>query len=98
MNLIMNALQAMSGTGRITIATEFAGDAVVIKLTDSGPGISPENLDKIFDAGFTTKGVGVGTGLGLSISYAIVKKHHGTITVDSKTGEGTTFIITLPST
>ena len=65
-------------------------------ISDSGKGISPENLPKIFDPGFTTTGVGVGTGLGLSICYNIVKKHVGEIDVESQVGEGSTFTVRIP--
>jgi signal transduction histidine kinase len=63
---------------------------------DTGKGIGPENLVKIFDPGFTTKGVGVGSGLGLAICYRIVKEHGGRIEVQSELGRGSTFTITLP--
>ena len=65
-------------------------------LRDSGNGIPPENLQKIFDPGFTTKGVGVGTGLGLSICYRIIQEHFGEILVESEVGKGTTFTIRIP--
>ena len=72
------------------------GDSVRIEIHDTGSGIEPDKLDKIFDPGFTTKGVGVGTGLGLSITYRIIQDHKGTIAVDSEVGKGTVFTITLP--
>jgi signal transduction histidine kinase len=68
----------------------------VITFTDDGVGIEPANVKRIFDPGFTTKGVGVGTGLGLSICYQIIQDHHGTIDADSAPGKGTTFTIRLP--
>lgn len=68
----------------------------MVKIRDSGSGISPENLGKIFDPFFTTKKIGEGTGLGLSITYGIIDKHQGAITVDSALGQGTCFTITLP--
>ena len=67
-----------------------------MQISDSGFGIEEGNLEKVFNPGFTTKGVGVGTGLGLSISYRIIKAHKGEIEVFSKVGEGTDFVITLP--
>jgi signal transduction histidine kinase len=67
-----------------------------VVISDTGIGIPPENLKNIFDPGFTTKGVGVGTGLGLSICYQIIQEHQGDIKVQSETGKGTTFTITLP--
>jgi len=69
---------------------------VRISISDSGSGIKPAHLEKIFDPGFTTKGVGVGTGLGLSISARIVQDHRGSISVESEVGNGTTFLISLP--
>ena len=65
---------------------------------DNGTGISPDNLDKIFDPGFTTKGVGVGSGLGLPICFKIVKEHGGRIDVESELGKGSTFAVYLPIT
>jgi signal transduction histidine kinase len=96
MNLLVNASQAIEGKGRIRITTRAEGDRVRIAFEDSGTGIPPENIDKIFDPGFTTKNVGDGTGLGLSISKKIVDAHHGAIEVESGPGKGTTFTITLP--
>ncbi len=74
------------------------GSACWIRFQDDGPGISEENLAKIFNPFFTTKPVGKGTGLGLSLSYGIVQEHGGSITAESKVGHGTTFIIELPVT
>jgi len=97
LNLIVNARQAIRGKGTITISTKKENEKVIIKISDTGAGIATEHLSKIFDPGFTTKGVGVGTGLGLSICYQIIKSHHGDITVQSEAGRGTTFTITLPT-
>ena len=96
MNLLTNAIFAMDGQGTLTITTAREGDEVVLRFTDTGDGIPPENLEKIFDPGFTTKGVGVGTGLGLSICYRIVQDHRGTIEVSSEVGKGTEFTVRLP--
>ena len=96
MNLLVNASQAIEGKGRIRITTRVEDDRVRIAFQDSGIGIRPENLDKIFEPGFTTKSAGDGTGLGLSICYKIIHAHHGDIAVESELGEGTTFTITLP--
>lgn len=96
MNVLSNAEQAIEGEGVITIETDRVGDDVVVRIGDSGRGIDPDHVTKIFDPGFTTKGVGVGTGLGLSISYNIVNKHHGRIEADSEPGKGTTITLTLP--
>lgn len=96
MNIIVNGYQSIEGKGTIIIKTEKINDKVRISFTDSGKGISEEHLAKIFDPGFTTKGVGVGTGLGLSICYQIIEKHNGTIKAFSNNKEGSTFEIELP--
>ena len=96
MNLLLNASQAIEGRGRITVSTQRQGDTVSISIADTGAGIPPDNLTRIFDPGFTTKGVGVGTGLGLSTSYRIIKDHGGEIEVQSTPGEGSVFTIRLP--
>ena len=96
-NLIINARDAMFSGGEITLTTNFENeDEVVIEVTDTGSGIEPENLIKIYDPFFTTKGVGSGTGLGLAVSYGIVQEHAGTITASSEVGEGTTFRLVFP--
>lgn len=95
MNILVNACQAIEGDGTITIKTEYKDEKLVISISDTGVGI--EDVDKIFLAGYTTKGVGVGTGLGLAISSKIIDKHKGKIEVKSKKNEGSTFIITIPS-
>lgn len=97
-NMIVNAAEAMDGSGYLNISTRYneEKDAIEIAFSDTGSGISGENLKKIFDPFFTTKDVGHGTGLGLAISYGIVTGHGGIITVDSKEGRGTTFIVELP--
>ena len=97
LNLVVNAAQAM-GTqrGTITVRTGCDGGLAWIEVADTGSGIAPEHLSRIFDPFFTTKPIGQGTGLGLSLSYGIVKKHCGEITVRSEVGRGTTFRITLP--
>ncbi len=97
MNLIVNAVQAMGPErGTITLRNGVIGENVWVEVADTGSGIAPESLPKIFDPFFTTKPVGQGTGLGLSLSYGIVKKHRGDITVRSEVGVGTTFRIELP--
>lgn len=95
MNILVNACQAIVDNGKITIKTEFDGSDLKISITDTGVGI--EDTNKIFLAGYTTKGVGVGTGLGLAICSKIVSKHNGKITVSSQVGKGSTFTITIPS-
>lgn len=96
MNILINAIHAIANKGTITITTRRAGENITISFADTGHGISPEHLKRIFDPGFTTKGVGVGTGLGLSIVYKIIRLHEGRIDVTSEVGKGTTFTITLP--
>jgi len=96
MNLLVNSIQAIEDKGSITIETQVENENVLLTFSDTGKGIPPDNLEKIFDPGFTTKGVGVGTGLGLSISYQIIKDHRGEILVKSKLGKGTSFYIKIP--
>jgi signal transduction histidine kinase len=96
MNLSVNAIQAMEGGGTISITTRREGDEVVLYFADTGFGIPSQYQERIFDPGFTTKGVGVGTGLGLAISYRIIQDHHGSIAVASEPGQGTLFTIRLP--
>ncbi|MBX3280286.1 MAG: PAS domain S-box protein, partial [Acidobacteria bacterium] len=97
MNLILNARDAMTGGGRLEISTEGADNAVVVRFRDSGVGIAPENLARIYDPFFTTKQIGQGTGLGLAVSYGIIQDHGGRIAVESRPGDGACFIITLPT-
>jgi PAS domain S-box-containing protein len=97
LNLFINAKQAFRDKGRLEITTYSRNRRIVVEVADNGSGIPEDKLKKIFDPGFTTKGVGVGTGLGLSICYQIIQAHHGVITVTSEVGVGTTFRITLPT-
>jgi PAS domain S-box-containing protein len=97
-NLILNARDAIPDGGRITLSTATEdGESIVINVTDTGIGIAPENVARIYDPFFTTKGVGRGTGLGLAVSYGIVQEHSGHINVQSAPGRGTNFRITLPT-
>lgn len=96
MNILVNAAQAIEVKGEISIKTRDVDGFVKITLSDTGSGISKENLSKIFDPFFTTKDVGKGTGLGMNIAYNIINKHNGTISVESEVGKGTTFTILLP--
>lgn len=101
LNILLNAVDAISekknkNNEKIKIKSFANNDHVIITFTDSGPGISDENLTKIFEPFFTTKKEGKGTGLGLWVSYGIVKSFQGEIKVSSKLGEGTTFTIKLP--
>jgi signal transduction histidine kinase len=98
LNLIENSLHAIGNSGgQIRIdAKIISGQEVVITVEDTGEGIAPDELARIFDPFYTTKEVGSGTGLGLSIVYGIIQKHNGLIEVESKKNEGTRFIIRLP--
>ncbi len=97
LNILINAKQAIEGKGKITITTSSDNGFVRVKITDDGLGMSEETLRRIFDPGFTTKGVGVGTGLGLSICYQIIQDHRGSIDVSSERGKGTAFTISIPT-
>ena len=97
-NLLLNARDAIPAGGSIRISTIPAEDhSLTIEVSDSGMGIAPENVAKIYDPFYTTKGVGRGTGLGLAVSYGIVQEHSGHISVESNPGRGTAFRITLPT-
>jgi two-component system NtrC family sensor kinase len=96
MNLLVNAAQAVGDNGKVTIETKLNGNNIVVVIADNGAGIPAELLSKIFDPFFTTKPVGVGTGLGLSTSYGIIEEHCGTISVQSKLDQGTTFTVRIP--
>ena len=98
MNLLINAVQSTEKRGEINIKTLADNGYVKIKISDTGSGISKENLNRIFDPFFTTKDVGKGTGLGLNVAYNIIKKHRGRIDVKSGVGKGTTFTIKIPVT
>jgi two-component system NtrC family sensor kinase len=104
LNMIINALDATEAGDSITVytaaglsASESGHKGVEITIADTGAGIPPENLDKLFDPFFSTKEVGKGTGLGLSVSLGIVERHGGTIRVQSELGKGTRFFIWLPA-
>ena len=98
MNLIMNAKQAIGKNGTIRLQTlyEEARSQGLLRVSDTGCGIGPEDLTRIFDPFFTTKGTGEGTGLGLSVSYGIIKDHGGEILVESEPDKGSTFTLVLP--
>jgi signal transduction histidine kinase len=95
-NLVKNSLEAITEQGRIEITASTAGDYLQVKIADTGPGISPDVIDRIFDPFFTTKGK-IGTGLGLSICKTIVEAHRGSIDCESEPGKGTTSTIRLPA-
>jgi len=94
MNILVNACQAIEGEGTITITTSYSNKELSISIKDTGKGI--KDKDKIFLAGYTTKGAGIGTGLGLAISSKIIAKHNGKIDVHSEPDKGSEFIITIP--
>jgi len=95
-NLILNAVQAMPEGGSLTLRTSADNSQLKVEVQDTGCGISPENIRKLFTPFFTTKGKGKGVGLGLAVAYGIIQRHQGRIEVQSKEGEGTTFTIYLP--
>jgi signal transduction histidine kinase len=102
LNLISNAIYAIklkfeeNDGGQIHIKTERTESTVIITIKDNGAGMTEKTKNKLFEPFFTTKPVGEGTGLGLSITYNTIKKHNGCVSVESKLGEGTVFIITIP--
>ena len=96
LNLFLNARDAMPKGGWLTVSTGVDGEQGVAQVSDTGAGIPPEHLARIYDPFFTTKEIGRGTGLGLSISYGIIHEHEGAIRCDSAVGQGTTFTLTLP--
>ena len=98
LNLFTNAAQAMETPGKLFIKSWHDADAIHIGVSDNGRGIPPDILGRIFDPFFTTKPVGEGTGLGLAISHQIIQQHGGSIRVESRLGEGTSFHISLPLT
>ena len=96
MHILKNACNAIEDSGDIDIVTSSDNESVVCTICDSGRGIDKENLRRVFDPGFTTKGSGVGIGLGLSIVHRIIEAHKGSIGVESEIGGGTTVRIQLP--
>lgn len=97
-NLITNACHAMESGGTVTLEATFDGRDVQIRIADTGAGIQPSLIDRIWEPFFTTKPDGKGTGLGLSIVHNIIEKHGGVISVESCVGKGTAFVIRLPVT
>ena len=97
LNLFLNARDAMPRGGWLSVTTRAEGDAMIAEVSDTGQGIPPEQLSRIYDPFFTTKAIGRGTGLGLSISYGIVREHDGAIRCDSVIGQGTRFTLVLPA-
>ncbi len=94
-NMIYNAVDAMPSGGEVRVATQETRDRVMICITDTGTGMTPEVKQRLFDPFFTTKGK-AGTGMGLAVSFGIIRRHEGSIEVDSEPGRGTTFKISLP--
>jgi len=95
-NLFLNSAQAMEKGGQLRISARREGDRLCVDVADTGCGMDKDTLSRVFDPFFTTKPVGKGTGLGLSIIYGIIKKHGGSIDVQSEPGQGTTFTVCLP--
>ncbi len=99
LNIVLNAEKEMTTAhkrGKLLVKTEKTGDNIRVSITDDGPGISRENLDRVFDPFFTTREVGNGTGLGLSICHGIITQHNGRIYARSEAGKGATFVVELP--
>ncbi|MGH9625030.1 MAG: sensor histidine kinase, partial [Bryobacteraceae bacterium] len=96
LNLFLNARDAMAGGGSLGVRTWSEHGFAHLEIVDTGQGIAPEHLARIYDPFFTTKGARKGTGLGLSISYGIVQEHNGIIEVDSRVGHGTRFRLEFP--
>jgi two-component system NtrC family sensor kinase len=97
LNLFLNARDAMPRGGWLSVSTRADGLFATADVADTGSGIPPEQLARIYDPFFTTKAIGRGTGLGLSISYGIVREHDGTLRCDSTVGQGTRFTLSLPA-
>lgn len=96
MNLLVNASQAIHGSGSITVRTRGLDDGVLVEVEDTGAGIAAEDLGRIFEPGFTTRGSRIGMGMGLAIARQIVDRHAGRITLRSQPGAGSTFSVWLP--
>ncbi len=96
LNLLMNSIEANPVRGEIRIQTFHENSQVIVRICDNGVGIPEENMGKIFDPGFTTKGVGVGIGMGLPVCYKIMQMHEGKILVESHPGKETAFTLQLP--
>jgi two-component system NtrC family sensor kinase len=96
MNLISNAIDAIGKDGLIKVESRRNDQNITVSITDDGPGIPRDQQKKVFDPFFTTKSTGKGTGLGLWVTYDIIKRMGGTITLKSEMEKGTTFMVTLP--
>jgi PAS domain S-box-containing protein len=95
-NIVFNAIDAMPKGGTLTLETNQKGRQILVRITDTGIGMSAQVRSQVFDPFFTTKGV-KGTGLGMSVAYGIIKQHRGTITIESEPGQGTTVTVSLPA-
>jgi len=95
-NLVVNAIQAMPDGGRLTITTHHSGSAALLRVEDTGLGMSGEVRKRIFLPFFTTKDINEGTGLGLAVAHGIVSAHGGTISVKSRPGQGSCFEVEIP--
>jgi two-component system NtrC family sensor kinase len=96
LNLVTNAIDAMPDGGRLTLAAQRDGECVRLVVTDTGAGIPPDDLARVFDPLFTTKPPGKGTGLGLPILREIVEAQRGSVRLESRPGQGTTAVVRLP--
>ena len=94
-NMIYNAIDAMPSGGEIRMSSQESNGRVVLTIADNGTGMTPEVKSRLFDPFFTTKGKG-GTGMGMAVSFGIIRRHNGSIEVESEPGRGTTFRISLP--
>jgi signal transduction histidine kinase len=97
LNLFLNARDAMSAGGRLTVRTWSRDRTVHVEVSDTGQGMEPEVAQRIYDPFFTTKAAKKGTGLGLAVTYGIIQEHGGSIRADSRPGEGTRFLLEFPS-
>ena len=95
-NVVTNALNELPDGGEINITAAHAGDGLRIRVADTGPGVSEEQMRHLFDPFYTASASGNGTGLGLTLSYYIMKEHGGTIEVESRPGSGASFILHFP--
>jgi two-component system NtrC family sensor kinase len=98
LNLISNAIDAIEKDGLVEVNSRISGDMLMVSIKDDGPGITEDKMKRIFEPFFTTKVAGKGTGLGLWVSYSIMEKLGGKITVTSEVGKGATFTVEIPIT